>query len=384
MKPEDKKNNKISTGKQILFSAIAILFLLFIVEGLLSIYVYQKTGPENLASIETLRTVKNFLLPNKLNLDITNHNLVRPDSSNSINNRIAEESVLSNKFVHESWVEFRNKDFDGNYMDMKRSLRRSVPEAFYNPSSPDTIDVYFFGGSTMFGFNVLDYETIPSQFLKLYKQQFPNGKSIRVYNYGTPMYYSYQELILLSNLIYTNHQPDIAIFLDGINDFWFATASYYRQSYFSYIFRQVFNMGLRSKGEFQFMDTAANMSKDPRNIPLNEYNEKLVSNYFENMENIKMMCDLAGTKPYFFIQPSPFYNYKNQQNDPICFKDTNTRFNTIYPLVKKLGSGNADFIFLGDMLENEKGFPFIDGLHYSPVFINKIASNILDRMEFEE
>ena len=376
------KNTRISTGRQILFSSIAILILLFIIEGLLSIYVYQKAGPEKLASIETLRSVKHLLVPQKFNLDITNHNLVRPDSS-KVNNRIAEESVLSNKFVYESWVEFRNKDFDGRYMDMKSSVRRSVPEAVYNSSSGDTIDVYFFGGSTMFGFNVLDDETIPSRFLQLYKSKFPNGKSIRVYNYGTPMYYSYQELILLSNLIYSNRKPDIAIFLDGINDFWFATASYYRQSYFSYIFRQVFNRGLRSKGEFQFMDTASNMSKDPLNIPLNEYNEKLVSNYFENLENIRMMCAIAGARPYFFIQPSPFYNYKNQQNDPICFKDTNTRFNTIYPLVKKRGNEDADFIFLGDMLENEKGYPFIDGLHYSPVFINRIAAEIIDKVDFD-
>jgi len=381
---KEKKNTRISTGKQILYSTIALLFLFFIIEGLVSIYVYQKTGPEKLATIETLRNIKSFFIPHKFDLDITNHNLTRPDSSHSINHRIAEESVLSNKFIHESWVEFRNLDFDGTYMHMKNSMRRSVPEAFYNPSSSDTIDVYFFGGSTMFGFNVLDNETIPSQFLRLYKEKFPNGKSIRVFNYGTPMYYSYQELILLSNLIYNDHHPGIAIFLDGINDFWFATASYYRQSYFSYIFRQVFNRGLRSKGEFQFVDTASNMFMDPKNIPLNEYNEKLVFNYFENMENIRLMCDLAGTKPYFFIQPSPFYNYKNQQNDPICFKDTNTRFNAIYPIVKERSEKNEDFVFLGDMLENEKGYPFIDGLHYSPAFIKKVSLRILDEIKMEE
>jgi hypothetical protein len=377
-----EKNSRISTRKQILFSIIAILFLLFIIEGLLSIYVYQKTGPEKVASIESLRIIRDFIVPRQFDLDISNHNLVRPDSPHSVNHRIAQESVLSNRFGNESWVEFRNMDFDGDYMHMKKSVRRSAPEAFYNPLSADTIDIYFFGGSTMFGFNVLDNETIPSQFVQLYKQKFPAGKSIRVYNYGVPMYYSYQELILLSNLIYNNHKPDIAIFLDGINDFWFGTASYYRQSYFSYIFRQMFNKGLRSKGEFKFMDTASHMHMDPKNIPLGEYNDKLVSNYFENVENIKMMCNLTDTKPYFLIQPSPFYNYKNQQNDPICFKDTNTRFNTIYPLVKDRITGNKDFVFMGDMLENEKGYPFIDGLHYSPAFIKKVALGILDEIEF--
>jgi lysophospholipase L1-like esterase len=260
--------------------------------------------------------------------------------------------------------------------------RRSDPDAYFNPATKDTIDIYFFGGSTTFGFNVLDNETIPSQFVQLYKEKFPNGKSVRIRNFGIPTYYSYQELMLLTNLIYDGHRPDYAIFLDGINDFWFATSAYYRQSYFSYVFRQVFERGLKTNGNFQLVDTADNMFMDPKNVPLDKYNSKLVSNYFENVKNIKMMCDMAGIKVFFFSQPSPFYNYANQQKDPVCFKDTNTRFNYIYPLVKKDAAQNG-VVFLGDMLEHEQGYPFVDGLHYSPGFIRKVASRMLDEMKLE-
>jgi len=373
---------KLGTGGKVVLSLFLLLILLIVLEGIFSMVLYQQYGPEKAAAVEVLKTVKNRFTKRVFPLDDKAHNLVRPDSSKEVNRRIAEEAMESNRFIQESWIEFRNMDYNGRYMHMSGVNRRSSPDGFYN-NTDDTLDIYFFGGSTMFGFNVMDNETIPSQFAELYKQKYPNGKSIRVLNFGTPTYYSYQELMLLSNLIYNGHKPDVAVFLDGINDFWFATAAYYRQSYFSYVFRQVFDKGLRSNGNFQLVDTADNMFMDPKNVPLDEYNRKLVVNYFENISNIKMMCDMAGAKAFFFAQPSPFYNYPNQQKDPICFKDTNTRFNYIYPLVKKQGSSVNDFTFLGDMLKHENGYPFIDGLHYSPAFIKKVAGQILDAVKFE-
>src|SRR5690606_32460199 len=110
-----------------------------------------------------------------------NQNYVRPDSSEAVNRQVAEETVASNQFVHKPWVEFSNIDFNGKFMTMKDAIRTTVPAEFINPAASDTINVYFFGGSTMFGFNVLDNETIPSKFVELYKQKYPGGKSLRVF-----------------------------------------------------------------------------------------------------------------------------------------------------------------------------------------------------------
>jgi hypothetical protein len=381
MSVEQTQTNKPGVGLKIFLSVMLLLFVLLLIEGIASVALYQKSGGPKLASIEVVRTLKSMFSRKEFPVNVEPHILTRPDSSKDVNTRIADEAMKSNRFVEDSWVEFRNMDFNGAYMHMSGPNRLTQPDTYYDPASKDTIDIYFFGGSTMFGFNVLDYETIPSQFVQLYKQKFPHRKSIRVYNYGTPTYYSYQELILFSNLIYNGHKPDIVVFLDGINDFWFATAAYYRQSYFSYVFRQVFEKGLKTNGKFQLVDTADAMFMDPKNIPLDEYNNKLVANYFENIENVRLMCNISGAKPFFFSQPSPFYNYPNQQKDPVCFKDTNTRFNYIYPLVKKQGAEHRDFIFLGDMLHDEQGYPFIDGLHYSPGFIKRVASRMLDEMK---
>jgi hypothetical protein len=172
----------------------------------------------------------------------------------------------------------------------------------------------------------------------------------------------------------------VVVFLDGVNDFWFAKASYYNQSYFSYILRQVFSQDLLTTGKFQFKDTADRMFKDPENIALKDYNDTLIAHYFSNIRNAKMMADLAGAKSYFFCQPVPFYKYPNQQKDPICFKDQHTRYDYIYPIVEKNPDSIRNFIFLGNMLELETGYPFVDGLHYSPAFSRKIVEVMLERM----
>ncbi|MBL7735340.1 MAG: SGNH/GDSL hydrolase family protein [Chitinophagaceae bacterium] len=373
---------KSRSGKIIKAGILLIVIFLF-VEGFLGIFIYQKTGTERFASIELLKSIRKKLLPAQLTLDITSHTLTRPDSTETVNRTIAEETVKSNQFVYESWVEFRNIDFDGKYLHMSGQVRKSSPAAYFSPASDDTLDIYFLGGSTTFGFNVTDEETIPSQFVQLYKEKFPRGKSIRVYNYAVPTYYSYQELMLLSDLIYKNHTPDIVVFLDGINDFWFVKSSYYGQSYFSFIFRQLFDRGVSAKGDFRFVDTADVMWKDPVGVAPAVYYNSVIGNYINNMKNSRMMADIIGAQTYFFCQPAPFYNYPNQQKDPICFKDTNTRFDYIYATLEKKADSLPNFTFLGNMLQNETGYPFIDGLHYSPGFTRKIAEQILFRMEKE-
>jgi hypothetical protein len=232
----------------------------------------------------------------------------------------------------------------------------------------------------MFGFNVTDSETLPSQFVFKYRQQFPQGRSIRVHNFATPTYYSYQELIQYSNLIFKGHRPDLVIFLDGVNDFWFGRAAYYNQSYFSFVLRQVFKGDLLTGGKFQLKDSSKYMFLDPPGIPQEAFNQGLVDNYMNSIRNVSMLAATTGAKAYFFCQPVPFYRYPNQQNDPICFRDQHTRFDAIYPVLESKKDSLPGFTFLGNMLEKESGYPFVDGLHYSPSFTAKVAQEILNKV----
>jgi hypothetical protein len=370
-----------SAFKNLLYTLILLLLLFVLVEIILSVFFYHKHGNEKLATIEAMKMAKQMVKGRRSSVNVENQQAVRPQAPADMNRKIAEETHNSNKFEYEPWVEFKNIDYKGRYVNVEGSIRKSIPAEFINPASVDTLHIYFFGGSTTFGFNVADNETIPSQFVELYKAKYPQGRSIKVYNFGTPTYYSYQELMLFTKLIYEGHRPDVVIFLDGVNDFWFAKTSYYNQSYFSYILRQVFNQNLLTGGKFSFKDTADRLYKDPENIALIEYNNKLLKNYYTNITNAQMMATMAGAKSFFFCQPVPFYKYPNQQQDPICFKDKNTRYDYIYPRIEANADSLPNFTFLGNMLQNEKGYPFVDGLHYSPAFTKKVTEQILLKVE---
>lgn len=372
-------NPKRSAGRNILFTLILLFVVFLLVEILLSVFLYHTRSRESLATVEMAKRVKLLLKgqPNPVNL--ANQNLVRPDSSELINKKIAEETHEANKFRYQPWIEFSNIDYNGSYVNIESSIRKTVPDQYMNLSMADTILVHFFGGSTMFGFNISDAETIPSQFVRMYKERYPEGPSLQVVNYATPTYYSYQELIQFSTLLFKGQRPDIVIFLDGVNDFWFANASYHHQSYFSSVFRQVFDhRGGSASGNAA--DSTAMMYVDPAGVEPTFFYNQLLENYFRNIRNATMMAGMAGVQSFFFCQPVPFYNYPRQQQDPICFKDTATRFSYIYPRIEKEGASVTNFTFLGNMLQNETGAPFVDGLHYSPGFSRKVAERIFNKV----
>jgi hypothetical protein len=113
---------------------------------------------------------------------------------------IADETKDADKYSYEPWLMFRMADYHSKYVNTSGFERKSVPDTFIKAGSADTVDIYFFGGSSMYGFNLGDDETIPSRFINAYQQENPLA-SVRVKNFGIPHYYSKQELMLLSSLL---------------------------------------------------------------------------------------------------------------------------------------------------------------------------------------
>ena len=73
-------------------------------------------------------------------------------------------------------------------------------------------NIYLYGGSTTFGYNVTDEQTIGQ-----YIQNFLNDEYC-IYNHGRAYYYSKQENHLFFLHIENKKKIDYAIFLDGINE----------------------------------------------------------------------------------------------------------------------------------------------------------------------
>ncbi len=358
---------------------ILLIVFGFLFEMISSMVFFRKYGTASLAIVQLIG--KYMDKSPGLSLYHKMHEMTRPDSSAKTWRSIADEIWEANKYSYEPWLMFKVADYTSTYVNVKEFERKSIPSEFINSSSPDTINIYFFGGSTMYGWNLSDAETIPSQLLDIYRKKYPNGKSVRIHNYGIPYYYSKQELMLFSKMVFEGKRPDIVVFLDGLNDFYPSRMLYYDRPHFTYAMQQVFDNKMFEKNKIAIVDTSDHFYRDVPHIPGPQYYQQLHDKYIGHIRYGSDIAAKIGAKSYFFCQPVPFYNYPNRINDPISYKNDFDRYNYIYPLLKKEAGSIKNFTYLGDMLENEQGLPFIDQVHYSPSFIRKIADNILATIE---
>ena len=349
-----------------------LIFLAILFELVASMILFRKYTPDKLA---TLHFAGKLIKKGAGQTAYDMHKRSRPGATDDVNKMIADETKDATQYYYEPWMMFRMSDYNSKYVNVNGFERKSSPDNLIKSGSSDTIDIYFFGGNTMYGYNLADDETIPSHFLKIYQQQNP-ARSVKVRNFGVPHYYSKQELMLLSSLLFDGNRPDIVIFLDGMNDFYPSRILYYDRPYFSYALQQTFEGKMAQKGNAAFIDSTDEFYNDPPGITGKNYNDELMLKYKNNIRMVTDLCKITGIKSYFFCQPVPFY--KNPNLSQGKHQGNYKRFDYIYPELEKNKDSLDNFYFLGNMLENENKDAFIDSFNYSPAFSAKVAKQILN------
>lgn len=89
-------------------------------------------------------------------------------------NKSAEEirqlrSESNHLLEYAPWVQFKMPEKKSRFVNISGFIRQSRPSLSNSAhvENRDTFDIFFFGGSTMFGYHVADDETIPSHFARL-------------------------------------------------------------------------------------------------------------------------------------------------------------------------------------------------------------------------
>ncbi len=115
-----------------------------------------------------------------------------------------------------SYVYFRRPAFTGRFINVDPAgHRRTVPLA--QPAA-DTIRVFCFGGSTMWGTYLRDAATVASVTAQRLAAAGPPGVTFDVTNFGEGGYVFTQEVLELELQLRTGHIPDVVVFYDGLND----------------------------------------------------------------------------------------------------------------------------------------------------------------------
>jgi hypothetical protein len=123
---------------------------------------------------------------------------------------------------YEPFVEFRERPRTSRYVNiLEPGYRRSTGQSEWPPRRGKPV-IFVFGGSTTLGVGVGDDDTVVSRLSDILRLT-PKYADAQIYNFGRAFYFSTQETILFMRLLSDGIVPDVAIFIDGLNEFYYQT-----------------------------------------------------------------------------------------------------------------------------------------------------------------
>jgi hypothetical protein len=284
---------------------------------------------------------------------------------------------------YEPYVQFKERPFEGKFVHADPRGFRSVDGAEKWPIDRDRFNIFVFGGSTVFGYGVTDDQTIAGYLNQRLKEI--SNKTFAVYNFGRCSYISTQERILFEQLIISGNIPDLAIFIDGLNDF----AHHKGVPGFTKDLTKFMNEG--EKPAYKkliealpvtkfFLGSSESISEKEKGDSA-EIVSDVISRYKTNKKMIEAISREFEVKTLFVWQPTPSYKYDQSYN---IFKKFD--YDGFMPYLRagyestareyQAGNVGNNFLWLGDMQENLKEPLYVDAVHYSARMSKLIAEQI--------
>jgi hypothetical protein len=288
-------------------------------------------------------------------------------------------------FQYEPFVEFRERPRSGNYVNIDPAGFRVSGAQSKWPPDPERPAIFVFGGSTTFGYGVADDETVVSA-LSTALRRDPRFHGAQLYNFGRGFYWSTQEYILFSTMMLSGPKPNMAIFIDGLNEFYYSSQrpafaadvaeafereNAARQSLkarFSALWHDTWQL-LLSLPIFRLTD--AQRGNTPRLEPYNpESVHASIENYFINKAMIESIAALNHIETLFVWQPIPTYQYPSELHryfERLGYGPHSQSFYGYPQMKEQIGSRRNDhFVWCADVHKNTTRPLYVDTVHYNP------------------
>jgi lysophospholipase L1-like esterase len=289
----------------------------------------------------------------------------------------------------EPFLVSRERKFRGRFVNVDPQGFRVVKNQVPWPPAADRLDVFVFGGSTTFGYGVADDETLVSALQERLARKIPGTAC---YNLGSAGYYSTQERILFEELLAQGHAPDVAVFVDGINEFAFS------QPWLSPALRKFLAKPVAQAAStlVEYMPLTRLVARwkahrDPASEDrVASYADPgrlagSIERYLANRRLLQTAAAANGVKVLFVWQPTPLYEYDLSAHP---FGDFEFGFNNYsrfgYPLLaKKLREAplGPDFLWAAEIQKGLREALYVDHVHYTAAMNARLADTIAAALE---
>jgi len=319
---------------------------------------------------------------------------------------------------YEDFTMFRMRPCKGLFFSFSEHGFRNGADQGPWPPGRDYCNIFVFGGSTTMGTGP-DWTTVPSRLQEYLNDSGRLKKPVRVYNFGRGSYFSTQERILFQNLLLAGRIPDGAIFLNGLNDFYFTDGRPSGWNFFERSFSEGRDEALQwvanrtsarpkwqKLGQFirslpvwrageilgrrLFSPSAATASPDRKYKPAQVSESVLrevIRRHLENARQAEAVAHAYGVSTAFVVQPVPGYKYDMKYHialDPLRGLGRHERSGYGYPIMRSIVKRNPlkvrHFIWAADITENRKEPLYLDAVHYTAEFSKILAKYIADRL----
>ena len=287
------------------------------------------------------------------------------------------------KFEYIPYLGAVPKNYKSKFVNFNSNFGR---ENFNNSSCEKMI--FFFGGSTTFGWLNEDYNTIPALFKKISDKNLDN---FCVFNFGSPWFFSKQENMYLLNLIEKKNKPDYAFFIDGVNEtcHGYNYSKNFKESFSeinvehrTLIFNKKMITLIKSLPIYQLADRLSgnivNFKFDP-DEDCNE-NEKIEELFELRLKFRFDFCNSHEISCLTFLQPFGGVHGSIYPSTRDFSLQMDKKYNSIKKVIKKSEFIEAkhnykNSIFdISNVFKKDKKIYYVDNLHYSS-YGNELLAN---------
>jgi hypothetical protein len=299
----------------------------------------------------------------------------------------------------EPFTQFKEAAHVGRWVNVDKSGFRVSKNNGPWPPDRRYRNVFLFGGSCTFGYGVADDETIGSHL-----QEFLAARAfgdVKVYNFGACYYYSTQERIQFCSLLTKGFVPEVAIFVDGPNDFFYrndepGNSEDLRKFMAGAVpegigadrrarlpmLRLIDSIKARFGGGPALADEKERVARNPESCNDEQLLSTVIKRYLENKRLIESAAASHRVEAVFVWQPVPNYKYNLEYH---MFRPATFGLHTYsqygYGLMSRMlledrKQFGADFLWLADMQEESTNANYVDMNHFTGKFSKEIAERI--------